>query len=176
MTEENASASITAYYQQGKTYGSPIMPDFLKVARDIERLRRTQLKGVTVNIQRVSDKYRVPLTVMGTQDIDVVMTRACKYRDELIAKTGEDWVVLRPGEEIKGVPLTAENKAAIDQKIMTGPDCFAKTFLIARYARLSDEELKVNVAPPKPQEFYADGELKRFLSDGSLAPKRNFVG
>jgi hypothetical protein len=99
-------------------------------------------RGVTVQIQRESDKYRQSLTVMGTQDIEVIMTRACKFRDELIERTGEQWITIRPSEEIKGEKLTPENKAAIDKEIMTGPDCPAKTFLLARYERLMKKELE----------------------------------
>jgi hypothetical protein len=36
--------------------------------------------------------------------------------------------------------------------------------------KLSPEDMK------PPLRYYPDGELMRFLSDGSLAPKRNIVG
>jgi hypothetical protein len=174
MDEAFARTAISEFFQDFGRYDRPAMPDFLATARNIWRAQQHKSQGILFQIKRMSDGYCSPFMVYGTDDPDRLMSAACRQRDAMIAQYGGEWQVVRPDENPKDcIALTKENKAKIDQEIMNGPDCLSKTFLLARYCRLADSELKsVGVARPK-SEYYPDGELVRYLSDGTKAPKRN---
>lgn len=105
------------------------------------------------------------------QDIE---TQAMKSLKDCKMLYGGEFVIIYPSEAKPYIPLTPERKDEIDRKIMAGADCPAKMFLLNYYKNLADREQKeFKAAQPKPDDFYPDGERKRYLSDGSLAPKRD---
>ena len=103
MDEQTARVAISEFYQEYGRYDRPPVPDFLTVARRVERFKVSQKKGITVQVKRVRDSYCQTLTVYGTQDHDQIMTEACKFRDYLQNNSGEEWAVIQPEGQLQNV-------------------------------------------------------------------------
>jgi hypothetical protein len=95
MDEQTARTAISEFYQEYGRYDRPPVPDFLTVARRVERFKLSQKKGITVQVKRARDGYCQTITIYGTQDHERIMTEACKFRDYLQGFS-EDWQVIRP--------------------------------------------------------------------------------